>query len=51
MATYVKDVGELADERCDEHSQFDTEGFPLPQGERAWVPHWGGNCTQCGKYC
>ena len=54
MATNVKDITKPDDARCDAHSRFTKDGFPLPldDGERReWSPLWGGPCTECGKPC
>lgn len=62
MATYVRfephmdpSVDDPAP-RCDSHSRFDTDGFPLPLDDgkrRCWDPMWGGPCEEpgCGKPC
>jgi hypothetical protein len=56
MATYVTrsmtDPLNVASEvRCDTHSRFDPEGFPLPLADewmRSWTPVWGGPCEHPG---
>lgn len=59
MATYV--IASMTDPlnvepepRCDAHSVFDPDGFPLHAGDgkaRAWEPNWGGKCAECGADC
>ncbi|GAA1064734.1 hypothetical protein GCM10009574_023470 [Streptomyces asiaticus] len=54
MATNVKDISKPAEPRCDAHSKFTPDGFPLPleDGERReWSPRWGGPCGVCGADC
>lgn len=56
MATYVLNPNLASDDpRCDEHSRFTDDGFPLPLTDdaprRGWTPLWGGSCEECGKPC
>jgi hypothetical protein len=58
VATFIRRRDEhVAQIRCDDCSQFDHDGFPLPAPEddarpdavRCWVPVAGGACTACGR--
>lgn len=38
---------------CDEHSEFDSHGFPLKfeGSSRTYIPYLGARCIQCGEEC
>jgi hypothetical protein len=53
MPTCAKPITAPDEPRCDEHSLFDAEGFPLPlpgsETPRQWFPWaYGGQCEHPG---